>query len=110
MTSRTVTVANRLGLHARAASRFVHLASRFQALDAAVGKLVGMPVKPRMEAAFAASAGTRDLLDPVFAFDGNDATFYKSPQVGSWDSALQYEDNQLYTSLSQKFSNWDYAS
>jgi phosphocarrier protein HPr len=31
MTSRTVTVANRLGLHARAASKFVHLASRFQA-------------------------------------------------------------------------------
>ena len=30
MTSRTVTVANRLGLHARAAARFVHLASRFQ--------------------------------------------------------------------------------
>jgi phosphocarrier protein len=26
-----VTVANRLGLHARAAARFVHLASRFQA-------------------------------------------------------------------------------
>ena len=31
MTSRSVTVANRLGLHARAAARFVHLASRFQA-------------------------------------------------------------------------------
>lgn len=31
MTFRTVTVANRLGLHARAAARFVHLASRFQA-------------------------------------------------------------------------------
>jgi len=31
MVSRTVTVANRLGLHARAAARFVHLASRFQA-------------------------------------------------------------------------------
>jgi len=31
VTSRTVTVANRLGLHARAAARFVHLASRFQA-------------------------------------------------------------------------------
>ena len=30
MTSRSVTVANRLGLHARAAARFVHLASRFQ--------------------------------------------------------------------------------
>jgi phosphocarrier protein HPr len=29
MLSRSVTVANRLGLHARAAARFVHLASRF---------------------------------------------------------------------------------
>ena len=31
MTSRTVTVVNRLGIHARAAARFVHLAARFQA-------------------------------------------------------------------------------
>jgi phosphocarrier protein HPr len=31
MVSRSVTVANRLGLHARAAARFVHLASRFEA-------------------------------------------------------------------------------
>ena len=30
MVSRDVTVANRLGLHARAAAKFVHLASRFQ--------------------------------------------------------------------------------
>jgi phosphocarrier protein HPr len=30
MLFRSVTVANRLGLHARAAARFVHLASRFQ--------------------------------------------------------------------------------
>ena len=30
MPSRSVTVANKLGLHARAAARFVHLASRFQ--------------------------------------------------------------------------------
>ena len=30
MPSRSVTVSNRLGLHARAAARFVHLASRFQ--------------------------------------------------------------------------------
>ena len=29
MTSRIVTVSNALGLHARAAARFVHLASRF---------------------------------------------------------------------------------
>jgi phosphocarrier protein len=31
MVSRAVTVENRLGLHARAAARFVHLASNFQA-------------------------------------------------------------------------------
>ena len=30
MTSRTVTVSNTLGLHARAAAKFVHLASRFE--------------------------------------------------------------------------------
>jgi len=30
MTRREVTIRNRLGLHARAAARFVHLASRFQ--------------------------------------------------------------------------------
>ena len=30
MLSRSVKVANQLGLHARAAARFVHLASRFQ--------------------------------------------------------------------------------
>ena len=31
MTSRQVTVVNRLGLHARAAAKFVHLATRYQA-------------------------------------------------------------------------------
>jgi phosphocarrier protein HPr len=31
MVSRTVTVVNQLGLHARAAARFVHIATRFQA-------------------------------------------------------------------------------
>lgn len=31
MTTRTVTVVNALGLHARAAARFVHLATRFEA-------------------------------------------------------------------------------
>ena len=29
MTSRSVTVANQLGMHARAAAKFVHLATRF---------------------------------------------------------------------------------
>ena len=31
MTSKTVTVVNRLGMHARAAAKFVHLATRFEA-------------------------------------------------------------------------------
>jgi phosphocarrier protein len=31
MTSRSVTVVNELGMHARAAAKFVHLASRFEA-------------------------------------------------------------------------------
>jgi phosphocarrier protein HPr len=31
MTTRDVTVVNRLGMHARAAAKFVHLATRFQA-------------------------------------------------------------------------------
>ena len=31
MTSQTVTVVNQLGMHARAAAKFVHLATRYQA-------------------------------------------------------------------------------
>ena len=31
MTSRSVTVVNQLGVHARAAAKFVHLATRFEA-------------------------------------------------------------------------------
>ena len=31
MTSHTVTIVNQLGMHARAAAKFVHLATRFQA-------------------------------------------------------------------------------
>jgi phosphocarrier protein len=31
MTTRSVTVVNQLGMHARAAAKFVHLAARFQA-------------------------------------------------------------------------------
>jgi phosphocarrier protein HPr len=31
MTSQTVTVVNQLGMHARAAAKFVHLAARFEA-------------------------------------------------------------------------------
>ena len=38
MTSRQVTIVNRLGLHARAAAKFVHLASRF---DCAINVSLG---------------------------------------------------------------------
>jgi phosphocarrier protein len=31
MTSRSITIVNELGMHARAAAKFVHLASRFEA-------------------------------------------------------------------------------
>jgi len=31
MTSQTVTVVNQLGMHARAAAKFVHLATRYEA-------------------------------------------------------------------------------
>jgi hexosaminidase len=53
-------------------------AARFQPLDAVAGKLLGVPVKPQLDADFSTSLGTRDLLEPAFAFDGNDATFYQS--------------------------------
>jgi hypothetical protein len=41
-----------------------------------------------------------------------DAIFYKTPQLGeaSWDAALQYNANAVYSLLSRRFSNWAYAS
>ena len=59
--------------------------ARYQAQDAAVGRLIGLPPKPLLDASFSATAGTRDLLLPVFACDGNDDTFYQSaaaPKAG----------------------------
>jgi hypothetical protein len=53
-------------------------AARFQPLDAVAGRLLGMPVKLQLEADFSRSVGTCDFLDPVFAFDGNDATVFQS--------------------------------
>jgi hypothetical protein len=40
------------------------------------------------------------------------AIFYKTPHVegSTWDTALQYEYNSLYSLLSQRLSNWAYAS
>jgi hexosaminidase len=53
-------------------------AARSRPLDAAVGRLIDMPPKPRLPATFSVSCGTRDYLEPAFAFDGNDATFFES--------------------------------
>ena len=53
-------------------------AARFQPLDAVAGKLLEMPVKPQIEADFSSSMATHDFLEPAFALDGNDATFFQS--------------------------------
>lgn len=40
-----------------------------------------------------------------------DATFYKvHTPAGSWDAALQYNANRVYSLLSRRFANWPYAS
>jgi hypothetical protein len=41
-----------------------------------------------------------------------DATFYKTPHLpgASWDAALEYNANRIYSYLSRRFSNWSYAA
>jgi hypothetical protein len=39
-----------------------------------------------------------------------DATFYKTPHLGTWETAFQYHYNKLYSYLSRRLSNWAYAS
>jgi hypothetical protein len=40
-----------------------------------------------------------------------DAIFHKTPHLGkNWEPALQYHYNKLYSYLSRRLSNWDYAS
>ena len=56
-------------------------AARFQPLDAVAGKLLGIPVKTQIEADLSTSVGVCDFLDPAFALDGDDATFFKSAAV-----------------------------
>jgi hexosaminidase len=74
-------------------------AARFQPLDALAGRLIGMPPKPQSEATFSTSAGVGDFLDPVFAFDGNDATFFKSavsPKKGDHFTVTFPRPKQVY--------------
>jgi hypothetical protein len=53
-------------------------ASRFQALDAIAGKLIHLPPKIQREAQFSTSLGTKGFLEPAYALDDSDATFYRS--------------------------------
>jgi hypothetical protein len=41
-----------------------------------------------------------------------DSIFYKTPHLdgASWDRALEYNANRIYSYLSRRFSNWSYAS
>jgi hexosaminidase len=53
-------------------------AARFQPLDALLGKLIDLPPRPHFEARVSTSMTASDFLDPVFAIDGNDATYFQS--------------------------------
>jgi Glycosyl hydrolase family 20, catalytic domain/Glycosyl hydrolase family 20, domain 2 len=66
-------------------------AARFQPQDAAVGKLIGLPPPLGMEGTFTAPAGTCDLLQPGFACDGNDKTFYRSAAAPKADDHFTIE-------------------
>ncbi len=60
-------------------------ASRFQPLDAMLGRLIEMPAKSLVDAAFVSTAGVDGYLDPVFATDGRDDTFFRTatpPKAG----------------------------
>jgi hexosaminidase len=72
-------------------------AARFQPLDAVAGRLIEMPPVPKWEATLSTSLETSDFLDPVFAVDGNDETFYKSAAApGSGDHfTLTFEKPRL---------------
>jgi Carboxypeptidase regulatory-like domain len=59
-----------------------------------------------------------DLWDGISSVQGYsairwlDAIFYKTPHLAgaSWDRALEYNANRIYSYLSRRFSNWSYAS
>jgi phosphocarrier protein HPr len=68
MTSRTVTVVNQLGLHARAAAKFVHLASRFESQVRVIRDAKVMDGKSIMGILFLAAArGTAITVEAVGA-------------------------------------------
>lgn len=56
-------------------------ASRFQSLDAVVGRLIELPPLPRVEAQFTSTAGVDGFLDPVLAIDGRDETFFRTARA-----------------------------
>jgi hypothetical protein len=75
-------------------------AARFAPLDAVAGKLIDLPPKTSLEAQFSMPFGTRDFLEPSFALDGNDATYYQSadaPEAGSAFTITFAEPQSVYT-------------
>jgi hypothetical protein len=68
-----------------------------------------------LEDAYRASLDA-DFWDGLSSIEGYrairliDGTFYKTPHIGTWESAFQYHYNRLYSYLSRTFSNWEYAS
>jgi hypothetical protein len=57
-----------------------------------------------------------DFWDGLSSVEGYSAIrllesiFYKAPQLGTWDVALQYDYNRRYSYLSRRLSNWNYAA
>ncbi|MDQ3622013.1 MAG: fibronectin type III domain-containing protein, partial [Verrucomicrobiota bacterium] len=64
------------------------------------------------------AAGTLhlDFLNGLSSVEGYnairliDAIFYKTPHLGNWETANQYNTNRLYSLFSRRLSNWPYAS
>ena len=57
-----------------------------------------------------------DLWDGLSSVEGYkairllNATFYKTPHIGTWDNALTYHYNRLFALFSRRFDNWEYAA
>ena len=74
-------------------------AARFQPLDAVAGRLIDLLPKPQFEATGSTSVGISDFLDPVFAFDGDNETFFQSavpPTTGDHFTLTFPRPKQVY--------------
>ena len=81
-------------------------AARFQPLDAVAGKLIDLPPKTSLEAEFSTPLGTRDFLEPSFALDGNDATFYQSADAPKAGDALDHHIRRAAVGICHRSDHW----